>query len=114
MKTIIAGGRDYILSQQDYEYLDTLPITEVVCGCATGADTCGEEWAKRKRIPVERFPADWQRYGKSAGYIRNEKMAKYAQACVLFPGGKGTKNMEVEAKRHGLKIWKVENQLSFL
>jgi hypothetical protein len=40
MKTIIAGGRHYRLTDEDYDFLDTLGITEVVCGGATGADEC--------------------------------------------------------------------------
>ena len=105
MKTIIAGGRDYFLTQDDIRFLLTLPITEVVSGGANGADRGGEVFAQCNDIDMKRFPADWSAHGRAAGPIRNEEMAKYADAVVLFPGGKGTDNMAKVAKKHGLKIY---------
>lgn len=104
MKTIVAGGRDYRLSLSDYHYLDTLGITEVVSGGARGADEGGEAWARSRGIPVKRFPADWRRYGKSAGMIRNGEMADYAERLVAFPGGRGTQNMVEQALERGLPV----------
>ncbi len=80
------------------------PITEVVSGKARGADTFGERWAEVHRIPVAEFPAAWNEYGKAAGAIRNGLMAEYADAVVLFPGGRGTSDMFKQAVRHGLLI----------
>ena len=120
MKTIIAGGRDYHLTKSDYKFLDTLTITEVVSGGASGADKCGEKYAKFKDIPLKVMPADWSdlsepcilRYGRYnrvynalAEHKRNKKMAKYAEAVVLFPGGKGTEDMFKTAKQLGLVIY---------
>lgn len=106
MKTIIAGGRAYQLDQSDWRILDSLKssITEVVCGCAPGADEAGKNWAESRGILVTPFPADWRTHGRAAGPIRNRKMAEYAEAVILFPGGKGTRNMLEEAKISGLKI----------
>jgi len=106
MRTIISGGRDYQMTTADYAFLDTLKsrITEVVSGGAKGADEGGERWANKNGIPVKLFPANWDRNGAAAGPIRNRKMAKYAQALVVFPGGNGTFNMEMEAERRNLKI----------
>ena len=108
MKTVIAGGRDYIFSQDDHERLDRIHkkigITEVVSGCARGADTGGEIWARINDIPIKRFPADWVNHGKSAGHIRNSEMAKYADVVVLFPGGNGTNGMYKQAEKNKLKI----------
>ena len=107
MKLIIAGGRDYELTVQDYSKLNRiLPrVTEIVSGGARGADACGELWATLNHITLKRFPADWKRYGKRAGMLRNEQMGKYADAVALFPGGKGTQNMFKIAKRNGLQIF---------
>lgn len=108
MKVIIAGGRDYIFNANDiamlrfYNYCRK--IGEIVSGCASGADKEGELFAKKYDIPIKQFPADWKIYGKSAGPIRNKQMAKYADAVILFPGGKGTDSMRRIAKEHGLKI----------
>ena len=66
----------------------------------------GEQYAAEKGYAVLRFPADWDRFGKAAGYMRNEQMAKNADALVAFWDGtsKGTKNMIQLAKRYDLKI----------
>lgn len=104
MKTIIAGGRDYRISQDDIEFLDSLEITEVVSGGAKGADTGGEEYAEERGIPIIRFNADWDKHGKAAGPIRNREMANYADAVVLFPGGRGTESMYKEAVKSDLTI----------
>lgn len=108
MKLIIAGGRDYHLTESDHaKLLDLLPrgITEVVSGGAPGADTYGELWADFYRIPVKRFPADWNTHGRAAGPIRNREMAEYADAVVLFPGGRGTADMRRAAEKAGLEIF---------
>lgn len=108
MKLIIAGGRDYEFSQEDYDRLTIAfsdVVDEVVSGCANGADACGEIWARSHNIPVKHFPADWKKYGKSAGYRRNVDMAKYADAAVLFPGGRGTEHMYNIAMERGLVVF---------
>lgn len=108
MKLIIAGGRDYHFSEADVAHLDsllaTMPIDEVVTGAATGADRCGSQWARSRGLPVREFPADWDRYGRQAGPIRNRAMANYADAVILFPGKQGTLSMRTEANRAGLII----------
>ncbi len=102
---VIAGGRDYKFTQKDILWLDTLPIREVVSGGASGADAAGEDWARSRGIPVRRFPADWQTHGRAAGPIRNRQMAEYADAVVLFPGGRGTESMRREAERLGKRVY---------
>ena len=104
-KFIIAGGRNYKFSSDSRHYLDSLPITEVVCGCCSGADEEGKQWALLNDIPITYFPADWAKYGRSAGPIRNREMAQYADAVVLFPGGKGTNSMFKEAKKAKILVY---------
>ncbi len=108
MKIIIAGGRDYYCSAEDYTLLNILHrrygFTEVVHGGADGADKSGSEWANCKKIPIREFPAKWAKMKKAAGPIRNKEMAEYADAVILFPGGKGTNSMFWEAHKAGLKI----------
>lgn len=107
MKTIIAGGRDYKFCKEDLLFLRTIKdeVTEVVSGGAKGADSEGEKWAVYHDIPIELFEANWKEHGRSAGPIRNEQMAMYADAVVLFSGGKGTKNMYNNAIKYNLKIY---------
>lgn len=106
--------RDYELTAADHAGLDTaraeLPITEVVSGCARGADAGGEAWAKQRGVPVKYFPADWDKYGRSAGPRRNQQMAEYAEALIAFPGGRGTANMVNQATERGLKVldWRIQ------
>ena len=55
------------------------------------------------------FPADWDKYGKGAGYIRNQEMAKYSEldgALIAFHNGKskGTKSMIALAKKYNLLV----------
>ncbi len=110
-RVIIAGGRDF----NDYPLLEhtmdrllqniTDPVT-VVCGKARGADTLGERYAKERGFQVDYYPADWDRYGKRAGPLRNEQMAQNADALVAFWDGqsRGTKSMIDLAHLYGLKI----------
>jgi hypothetical protein len=109
MKLIIAGGRDYRMTRDDVDYLYKLnlkeEITEIVSGVCAGADLCGEVFAHCNDISIKHFPAT--DYGKwpSCGPKRNEAMAKYADAVVLFPGGKGTENMYNNAIKYNLQIF---------
>ena len=110
MKLIIAGSRSFddyeLLTEQLDEICAKYDITEIVSGTARGADTMGEIYAIAHDIPVKRFPADWNRYGKSAGYRRNEQMAQYADACICFSvdNSKGTEHMINLSKQYRLKL----------
>lgn len=110
-RVIIAGGRDFtdygfLVETMDYLLSEVNESITVVCGKARGADTLGEQYAKERGYSVKYFPADWDRYGKAAGYIRNEEMAENADALVAFWDGKsrGTRNMIEIAKERGLRI----------
>jgi len=103
MKVIIAGGRDF----KDYEmFVSCLErtkfnIEEVVSGAANGADKFGEVFAKSFDLKLKIFPAEWDKYGKSAGPKRNKKMAKYADGLIVFWDGcsRGSKNIIEEMKK---------------
>ena len=110
-RVIIAGGRDFA----DFELLERtmdnllaniVDDVQVVCGMARGADSLGDVYAAKKKYSVRYFPADWDKYGKAAGYKRNEQMAQNADTLVAFWDGKsrGTKHMIDIAKRYNLKV----------
>lgn len=117
IKVIIAGSRKYddyatlvekcdkILSKK-LENSNTQVV--IVSGCAKGADSLGERYAVEKGLQVEKYPADWNRYGNSAGYRRNAQMAAIADALIAFPklgeANKGTMNMIECARKRGLLI----------
>ena len=109
MKTIIAGSRT-INSYQSVKAAimeSHFDITEIVSGNAKGADHWGELYAQQNNIDLVIFPANWNKYGKSAGYRRNVKMAEYADALIAVWDGesKGTKHMIDIAKEKGLKVF---------
>lgn len=111
MKTIIAGMRDYD-SPETVERLaahvhEMYPITEVISGGAKGVDRFGEAWAEKSGIPITPFPADWDKYGKSAGPVRNAEMASAADALLAVWDGesRGTRDMIRKAYKKDLRIW---------
>jgi hypothetical protein len=83
------------------------PVAEIVSGGARGVDQLGEQWAKQHHVPVRQFPAQWDRFGKSAGMIRNLEMAQYADGLVAIWDGhsRGTANMIATMKRLGKKVF---------
>lgn len=104
LKVIIAGSRTFNDLEMVEEVMKEFPdVSEVVCGCAAGADECGRQWADRHRIMVTPFPAEWDKYGRAAGYIRNTEMGDYADILVAFWDGKsrGTKHMIDYMKKLG-------------
>lgn len=110
MKCIIAGSRTATV-EQVIKALELCPftedITEVVSGCARGADSYGELIAEEYNISVKKFPAQWNVYGRGAGYIRNAEMAEYADSLVLVWDGSstGSSSMLELAKKNKMKTF---------
>ena len=67
----------------------------ILSGCASGADAIGERYAKENGFKVEKYPADWETYGRSAGPKRNKQMAEVCDYVICFwdEKSKGTKSM---------------------
>ena len=112
-RVIIAGGRDFInyliVKERCEYYLQNKIKTHnviIVSGHASGADSLGEKFAAYHNLQCELHPANWELYGKAAGPIRNEEMAKVADALIAFWDGKspGTKSMISLARRKGLQV----------
>jgi len=66
----------------------------------------GERFAVQFNLDVLRFVPDWDKFGKRAGYLRNEEMAKNATHCIVFWDGisKGTAHMIETAKKYKLNL----------
>ena len=114
IKVIIAGTRDFndyafLKKNVDYFLQGINPNNEeieIVSGNARGADKLGERYAKEHNLPVKLFPANWDKYGKQAGYLRNQEMANYADVLIAFwdEKSKGTKHMIDIAKKQSLTV----------
>lgn len=107
---LVCGGRDYL----DFEraYADLCRVQEVtgfsvlVHGGARGADSWASRWAGGRVVETRIHPADWNRWGRRAGPIRNQEMLdqEHPDAVLAFPGGPGTADMKIKALKQGLYV----------
>lgn len=120
LRLIVAGTRTFLEQQLFYSTLDTLlsdyPEYKykivIVSGCAKGADSMAIAYAKDHDYEIKKFPAEWDKLGKSAGVRRNIQMAQYASdikhtgLLVAFWDGKspGTKHMIDTAIRYKIPV----------
>ena len=116
MKILVCGGRKYdsystvseVIDGEIFTRFGDYPYHEVtiIQGEAKGADKLGKMFAQARSCQLESYPADWDRYGKSAGYIRNTQMLKEGKPdlVIAFPGGKGTKMMVDIAIKAGVQV----------
>ena len=111
MIAIVCGGRDFTDAARMKAVMDkavhTLGVETIIEGAALGADTLAYEWAMAHGgVSVIHVPADWAKYGRAAGAIRNATMLRILlggdpdtkRAVFAFPGGNGTKNMVALAR----------------
>lgn len=112
-KVIIAGGRDFenyeLLKTKCDHYLKNISKTHtiiIVSGAARGADKLGERYAQEKGYEIDSHAANWDLYGKRAGYLRNEEMSKCANALIAFYDNqsKGTGHMIDLARKQNLFV----------
>lgn len=106
------GGRNYAHDATVYDALEKMlaedPDLEVGVGDSTGLDALVRMWC-RVRLPADSwrvYRADWARYGRAAGPLRNEHMLRSEQPSLLlaFPGGPGTANCCMWARRLHVRI----------
>ncbi len=116
LHVLVCGGRDY----DDWHKVDRVlssihrreRINLIIHGAQRGADTLASEWAQKHGIRERAFPvtqADWDRYGRAAGPMRNAKMLAEARPnlCISFPGGSGTADMTARAKLAGVRTLEI-------
>jgi hypothetical protein len=128
-RVLVCGGRNYSNHRRFFQTLDDiawalgdlndnelgegdkwLPDWLIISGAATGADSLAIEYAVVNWCQLEEYPADWDKYGKRAGYIRNKQMLEEGKPdlVIAFPGGKGTANMIKLAKEAGVEVIEVD------
>lgn len=109
---LVAGSRTYNNYQEMCQCLDLLLKNQVaqnrkiviVSGGARGADELAERYADERGYEKHIMPANWEKYGKSAGYRRNEEMHLYIsvpsgkRGCVCFW------DMQSKGTRHNFKL----------
>lgn len=126
VSAIICGGRDYTdrknaFHRLDYKFgslIEDGAVVEVIQGGAKGADTLAGQWADERELAHTKVPANWNKYGKRAGFIRNSEMAEKLQArkdqtgaramVIGMPGGTGTKMMLQIAYEQGFEVSRIE------
>lgn len=116
MNLAITGGRDYKLQPEDWLFLgqelgtlsrDGVKMQDVIIhhGAARGVDTeVSQKLANDYGFLVAGHPAEWERLGKAAGPLRNQKMALIAELLLAFPGGRGTQHMVDTCRGLGVTV----------
>jgi YspA, cpYpsA-related SLOG family len=110
VRVIVCGSRDWEDRERVELRLSQLPpspTTTIVHGAALGPDRIAGSFGSLLGMTVEEHPAEWDRLGKSAGRVRNEKMALLgADLCIAFWDGesKGTKDMIDRCHLHGIPV----------
>jgi len=112
-RIVIAGCRNYNNYDEAKEFIDYC-LSDIkgknniiiVSGGAKGADSLGERYARENGYEVERYPADWKKYGRSAGPRRNKIMAEVSDLVICFwdEQSRGTKSMIDFAGQYGKPI----------
>lgn len=118
---LVTGGRDYagrttVFAALDSAHRKHVNLTVIHGACCkrtdptelTGADRWAQEWAQIRQRPYIGVPAEWIRFGDSAGPRRNGVMLCYLpHGVVAFPGGDGTADMCRQAEAAGVAVWRV-------
>lgn len=114
-RVLVCGGRKFAERELAFAVLSQLhrdePISCIIHGDQTGADTIAKEWAVETGILHQPFPANWALYGNlAAGPIRNRQMILHGKPdlVIAFPGGKGTADMVRQAMRAAIPVYPID------
>jgi hypothetical protein len=112
MKILVCGPRDWTDDEAVYKVLDehNHPSLSLITGGAAGVDWHAWQWARKRIIPVTLFLADWDKHGRGAGPIRNQKMLDAGPDRVIaFAYGpeltRGTRDMVRRAAKAGIPVY---------
>ena len=110
MRVLVCGGRDF---EPEYRLVAALSVLHgqynfsvLIEGDARGADRMAGAWADDNGVQKETYQADWKRFGRGAGYVRNRQMLDEGrpELVIAFPGGRGTRMMIELAKEAGINV----------
>ena len=117
LHVLVFGGRDHYGSRQERdavrEWLRAAKPALVIHGGANGADRWMSDVAAELGLETMAFEADWKKYGKRAGPIRNKAMAKFLSdkraIGLMAPGGRGTDHMKDCCEHHQIPVLALYN-----
>lgn len=113
MRVLVCGGRHWESDSAWNAVMTTLDslhktrmITAIIEGGASGADALARTWAEGRKVKCITVPADWAKYGRAAGPIRNQRMIDDFRPdyVVAFPGGRGTADMVSRARASSVPV----------
>ena len=109
MKLAIVGCRDYndkkFIFDTIMQHFEITDINLIISGGASGVDTLAEQFAITHDIELCVYKADWAKYGKAAGPIRNKLIVEKSDVVIAFWDYKspGTKSTIVLAEKYKKK-----------
>jgi hypothetical protein len=100
------ASREIFILRETLDHLrNDRDMTAIINGGASGADQHAHSWAEFRRIPSTKIKAEWKRYGRAAGPIRNGRMLELKpDFIVAFTGGDGTADMIRQAVAAGVEV----------
>ena len=108
MNVAIVGSREFTDGRVIRASIERLRPTTIVSGGARGADSLGAFWARELSIPTIIHLPDWDRFGKSAGYRRNELIVRDSDMVLAFfapgPRSRGTQHTVAIARAAGKTV----------
>lgn len=113
MRVIVTGSRDWPDRRGVWNALDELQeqqrgrLQVVHGGCPTGADAAAGDWCLFRKVTPRVFRADWERYGKAAGPMRNQNMIDEGADLVLAfvrNDSRGARDTVSRAEKAGIKV----------
>jgi hypothetical protein len=120
MRVLVCGGRNFsdrdlllrtldALDETDDPTADAGRVSCVIEGGAGGADRLARAWAECEGKAAVTYLAEWDKHGKAAGPIRNQRMLDEGRPdlVVAFPGGRGTADMVRRARAAGVPVMEV-------
>jgi predicted Rossmann-fold nucleotide-binding protein len=117
MRVLVCGGRDNwdhegVGRELSIRWVQTNNLAPfiLITGGANGIDSCALQWAMKHNVKCELYPAEWKKYGKRAGPVRNTQMIVEGKPdlVIAFPGGRGTADMIRQACAAGIKVEEVK------
>ena len=95
-KRVVIGGCRYYHNYEDFSCFVDFCLSRIkkehkiiiLSGHCTGVDMMAERYAKENKFDLEIYPAEWDKYGKSAGPRRNREMVLKADFIIAFWDGK--------------------------